>query len=220
VSKKKTDSLTDTLFPYSYTVLSAVYNRAGDSVKLALSGGESLVLPAEKYALLSLREGSTLARERLLELKKIEVFHSAKKKAIRLLEHRAYTGAQITLKLTAAKYPKEIIPEVVRELRDHGCLDDLKYAEEWVAVQLKRKPQGRGLLYAGLVRRGIDRRDAERIIGSQYPPELEKEQCELFMKKAAGRRGWEAAALLPVLARRGFGAALIRRVYKELKAIQ
>ncbi len=211
------ESLKDTLFPSHYTVVSAVYNRTGDSVKLTLSGEETLVLPAEKYALSQLREGGTLEREQLLELKKIEAFHAARKKALSLLERRAYTGARLKLKLSEAMFAENIIRQVMDNLRESGYLDDEKYGEAWIAAQIKRKPQGRLLLYAGLVRMGVPRREAERLVASGYPREVEEEQCGLFMRKLAAQRGWEADELLPALARRGFDITLIKRVYRNLK---
>ena len=123
MSKTHDASLADTLFPSSYTVISAAYSRNGDSVKLILSGDETLVLPAKEYALLNLKEESTLTREELVELKKSEALLMARKKALRLLDRRAYTGAQLKLKLSAAMYPKTVIRQVLQQLLEQGYLD-------------------------------------------------------------------------------------------------
>jgi regulatory protein len=217
MNKIDSESLHDTLFPATYTVTAAVYSRLGESVKLTLSGEEKLVLPSDRYALMQLREGSLLSREALLELKQVEARYMARKKALQLLERRAYTGAQLKFKLSQAMYPREIIRDVLADLTERGYLDDEKYAEGWIAAQIKRKPQGRRLLFAGLARKGVNRREAERLIASAYPPEREEEQCEQFMKKLACRRGWEADNLLPAVARRGFDIALIKKVYRRIR---
>jgi len=212
------DSLNDTLFPSVYTVLSAVYSRTGDSVKISLSGEETLVLPAEGYALSQLREGSELSRDELLKFKRVEAAFLARKKAVRLLDQRAYTAAQLKRKLAEAMYPAAVIKEVIDDLAARGFLDDRKYAEGWIASQIRRKPQGRRLLYMGLVRKGVARREAEQLIAAGYPAAQEEEQCRICMKKFAARRGWEAESLLPAVARRGFEMSLIKKVYRELQA--
>ncbi len=214
------DSLREQLLPSSYTVLNATYSRSGDSVKLSLSGDESIVLPSEKYALSGLKEGSDISREKLLELKKDEAFHAAKKKALRLLERRELTAAQIKLKLSEAMVPKEICLAVVKDLKGRGYLDDQKYGEAWITFQLKRKPQGRRLLYAGLLRKGVPREEAERLVREGYPEEREEEACEGLMRKLAGRRGLDADELFPFLARRGFSPALIKKVFGRLKKVR
>jgi regulatory protein len=211
------DFLQEQLFPSSYTVLASTYGRAGDSVKLSLSGEETLVLPSEKYALSGLKEGSVISREALLELKKDEALHAARKKALRLIERREYTAAQLKLKLSEAMVPKEIILAVLRDLKDRGYLNDEKYAEAWIAAQLKRKPQGRRMLYVGLVRKGVSREEAERLIREAYPEEREEEACAALMRKLAGRRGLDVGELYPALARRGFSQVLIKKVFGRLK---
>jgi SOS response regulatory protein OraA/RecX len=214
---KESDSLQEQLFPSSYTVLGAAYSRSGDSVKLSLSSEETLVLPADAYALSRLKEGSEISREELLTLKKDEAIFHAKRKALRLLERRALTAVQLKLKLAEAMVPKEIILDLLKELKERGLLNDQKYAEEWIASQLRRKPQGRRLLYVGLIRKGVPRPDAERLLAAAYPEEKEEEACQATMIKLAGRRGLDPSELLPALARRGFSPSLIKRVFARLK---
>ncbi len=211
------DNLKDTLFPSTYTVTAVTYSRSGDSVKLTLSGDEHLVLPSGKYALMNLREGSDFSREELQNLKKAEAAFTALKKALGLLERRAYTGAQLKLKLVEAMFPTEIIRDVIRDLTERGYLDDVKYAQAWIASQIRRKPQGRRLLYAGLVRKGVNRHDAEKMIADGYSAAEEEAQCEICLKKFATRRGWDAEELWPAVVRRGFDMTLIRKVYRRLK---
>jgi regulatory protein len=217
MASRDIDNLKDTLFPSVYTVTAVTYSRSGDSVKLTLSGDEQLVLSSEKYALMNLREGCEIPREELLKLKKAEAAFAARKKSLTLLERRAYTGAQLKMKLTEAMFPAEIIRDVIKDLTERGFLDDVQYAQAWIASQIRRKPQGRRLLYAGLVRKGVNRHDAEKMITDGYAPAEEEAQCEICLKKFAARRGWEAEELLPAVARRGFDMTLIRKVYRRLK---
>ncbi len=214
---KNSDSLQEQLFPSSYTILGAVYSRTGDSVKLSLSSDESLILPAEKYALTGLKEGGVLSREELLDLKKDEAMYAARRRALKLLERREFTAAQLKLKLSEAMFPKEIILAVLKDLTSRGYLNDEKYAEAWIASQLKRKPQGRRLLIIGLRRKGVAREEAERLIGAAYSQDQEEEACEALMRKVADRRGLDADELFPVMARRGFSPPLIRKVFSRLK---
>jgi regulatory protein len=217
MAKDDSESIEEILFPSSYTVLKTAYSSSGESVKLTLSGEETLVLPADKYALSKLREGSELSREELLELKRLEALFAARRKALKILERRPYTAAQLKLKLAEALVSREIIAELLADFHERGLIDDGKFAEAWIAEQLKRKPQGRRLLLAGLLRKGVSRVEAARLIAEAYPAELEEEQCAAFMKKLIGRRGLEADELLPALARRGFDVNLVKKVYRRLK---
>jgi regulatory protein len=214
---EKKDSLQEQLLPSSYTVLGVTYNRTGDSVTLALSGEETLILPSEQYALSKLREGSVIEKEDLRELKKIEAVHAARRKGLRLLERRAFTTAQLKARLGEELFSRETVEEVIRDFTERGFLNDKKYAEGWIAAQLRRKPQGRKLLYLGMLRKGIGRQQAEQMLAAGYPAELEEETCAALMAKMAERAGWEAARLLPALVRRGFSPVLAKRVFHDLK---
>jgi regulatory protein len=214
---EKKDLLQEQLFPSSYTVLGVTYSRTGDSVTLALSGEETLVLPSEQYALSQLREGSVIEKEDLKEFKKMEVLYAARRKGMKLLDRRAFTAAQLKARLGEELFSREIVEEVIRDFTERGFLNDKKYAEGWIAAQLRRKPQGRKLLYLGMLRKGIARQQAEQMLAAGYPAELEEETCAALMAKMAERAGREAARLLPALVRRGFSPALVKRVFQALK---
>ncbi|MBN2353331.1 MAG: regulatory protein RecX [Spirochaetales bacterium] len=214
---EESESLHEQLFPSTYTVLGASYSRAGDSVKLSLSHEETLVLPAEKYALSGLKEGSDLTRDNLLNLKKDETVHTARKRALKALERREYTASQLKRKLSEAMFPKEIIAAVLKDLRERGYLSDEKYARAWIESQLKRKRQGRRLLFNGLVQKGVSREEAERSIGEAYTEDQEEAACEALMRKLASRRGFIFGELFPFMARRGFSPSLIKEVFGRLK---
>jgi regulatory protein len=217
MDEKGTASFNEQIFPASYTVQAATYSRAGDSVKLTLSSDETLVLPSDTYALLKIGEGGVLEREELLRLKKIEAVHIARQKGLRLLERRAFTAAQLKARLGEELFPKEVVEEVLKDFSARGYVNDEKYGEAWIAAQLKRKPQGRRLLYLGLVRKGIGRKQADRLLTEAYPQEREEEICEKLLEKLADGRGSDGARLLNALARRGFGIPLIKKVYKRFK---
>ncbi len=214
---KEPKSLQDQLFPSDYTVLGASYSRTGDSVKLALSGEETLVLPAEKYALSRLKEGSVLTRDELLSLKKDEAVYTARRRALKLIERREYTAAQLKRKLSEAMFPREIVDSVIEDLKGRGYLNDGKYARAWIESQLKRKQQGRRLLLHGLIRKGVSREEAERTIGELFGDDREEAACEAFMRKLAARRGRLSEELFPAVARRGFDPTLIRQVFRRIK---
>ncbi|HEQ71568.1 MAG TPA: hypothetical protein ENN69_03685 [Spirochaetia bacterium] len=210
-------SLNGKLFPSSYTVLSSLYSRSGTSVKLLLSSDEQLLLPAEKYALLKLREGSELSRKDLLELKRTEAIFRTKQKAVSLLERRPYTRTALFSRLEEALFPAEAIAEVMTELEILGVVDDLKYGENWVLSQLKRKPSGRLLLAQGLRRKGISREKIEQILDTAYPAEAEDDFCAKALEKLVRRKIRDRLKLTAALSRRGFSAPVVRRVIDRFR---
>jgi regulatory protein len=215
VPEKDSSSLNAELFPTSYTVLSAVYSRSGESVRLSLSHDEQLVLPADRYALLRVGEGSVLKRAALLELKQEELIFRTKQKAIALLERRPFTVSSLAAKLGEYLFPKEVIMTVVRELTDVGYLDDGKYGENWVISQLKRKPVGRIVLSHGLRRKGIAPPLAEKILDSVYPAGVEIEYCEKALLKLQRRKVSDKRKLFAALSRLGFAAPVVKQVLAQ-----
>lgn len=211
-------SLNAKLFPALYTVLGVRFNRTADRVTLSLSHDEKLILPADLYTRGKIREGSTISKERLIDFKKSEELLRVKQKAVQLLEFRPLTAVILRTKLRERMYSSEAIDKVVDELTEKGFLDDQKYAENWVVSQLKKKPVGRGQLLRGLLGKGVDRKEAERLLGTVYSPEDEAGHCEKMLAKLLRMRpGLDAKKILPALARRGFGAQIIKKIYEQYK---
>lgn len=193
------------------------YGKNGDRVTISLSHDETLLLSAEEYARLGLREGDTLAREKLLELKRIEEIFRVRQKAVKLLEIRPLSAAGLKIRLRENLFSEEAIASVLGELAERGFLDDKKFAENWVTSRLKKKPVGRNMLLKGLLGKGVNRKEAERLLDSAYSIEDETAQCEKMLAKLLRQRTDDSRILLPALSRRGFSAAVIKRVYAEHK---
>ncbi len=136
-----------------------------------------------------------------------------------LLSRRAWTRSELATRLRRRGAPSEVAAEVVADLTARGDLDDARFARQWVETRSARG-YGPARLAAELRARGVSVTLVRAALASRNPDaELER------AREAAGRRlpslracsGDRAAARLrDHLLRRGFEAALVARVVREL----
>ncbi len=107
---------------------------------------------------------------------------------------------------------------VVRKLTRQGVLDDRRYAREWLARTLARRPMGRARLEAELAARGIDTAVAREAIEHACGERSETEWAEDALRRRAsrglGRHPYRDAA---ALRRYGFSEETIERVLGSLE---
>jgi regulatory protein len=99
------------------------------------------------------REHPAAARARRAEIDDPAVVLEA---ALRFLEPRARSVAEVRRRLTGNGYRAELVDTAIERLLDLGMLDDAAFARHWVESRDRARPRGRLGLTGELRRLGID----------------------------------------------------------------
>lgn len=142
-------------------------------------------------------------------------YSEAKEKALRLLEFRSHSEAELKNKLVSAGAAEEIADRVLDFLREYSLVNDTTYAQRLASDLSHLKKYGRRRIISELLRRGIDReiceQAADQIDTEEYPVLL-----ELMEKKLGGdtsRKSRDRA--FRYFAARGYSFDDIRRAFEE-----
>lgn len=147
---------------------------------------------------------------------------AARLAAADLLSRRAWTCAELSTRLRRRGAPPEVAAEVVADLTVRGYLDDARFARQWVETRSARG-YGPARLAAELRARGVTVALVRVALASREPvAELERAREVARRRLPALRRAHPdraAARLRDHLLRRGFEAAMVARVVRELLGV-
>ncbi len=134
--------------------------------------------------------------------------------ALRLLEKRLRSRAELETALRRRGVPAEDVIAVLGGLRRIGWIDDARFARAWIRDRLALRPSGHRRLRAELLARGVSAADAEEALAVLLP--ATKEQT--LALEQAQRRLHRLRDFPPLVARRRLVAWLRRRGF-ELSTI-
>ncbi|HVS65915.1 MAG TPA: regulatory protein RecX [Thermoanaerobaculia bacterium] len=135
-------------------------------------------------------------------------------RAVALLSRRSHFESEIRGKLRARRYPAEEIDRTLEKLRGLGYLDDRATAEQWVAGERRRRPQGRRRLSHRLERKGVDPEIVAAALDG-IDESVELEEARRAADDWTRRHGYDPRRLARHLDGRGFGKRAILVVLEE-----
>ncbi len=156
-----------------------------------------------------------------------ETLEAARSVAFRYLGYAARSQAEIERRLTKAEFAPDVVAAIVDEFTARGWLDDVKFAQDWVADRADRKRYGKSRLASELRNRGVDKETTQDALDTM------DDASELARALAAARPKWRADVmneadrdtlqsekrkLAGFLQRRGFSWGIITQVFAELTA--
>ena len=145
----------------------------------------------------------------------------AREIALRQLTVRARSRAELARALARKQVPAEVAGEVLDRLQDVGLVDDGSFARDWLAAGDRRQKSRRALL-AELSEKGVDREVLDAAAA-----DLDGDRDYLVARGFAERKAASLVGLDPqvryrrlagALARRGFSAAVVAQVTREVLA--
>jgi regulatory protein len=193
---------------------------AAGEIELHLSDGSFFFtseqdLREENVSPLELTEGLELPGAVLRRLKDRDLRRRVRDKAVDLLARAPHSVYSLRLKLLKRGFEARLVEQVLESLGEKGYLDDRRFAESWLRERIRRRPEGRALLLAGLLRRGIGRKTAEEAVSRYLSPSLEREQALRALQKLRRPGETDTIKLAKKLRARGFPYPLIRQVLEE-----
>ncbi|WP_298074986.1 regulatory protein RecX, partial [uncultured Corynebacterium sp.] len=108
-----------------------------------------------------------------------------KAKAVRLINHRARSTAELRQRLLEAEFEPEGVEEVIDRCTASGMLDDAQFAQEWVRQREKNQKKSVAVLRRELQRKGISQVLIEDALAQVDEESQEQILEELVTKKAA-----------------------------------
>jgi regulatory protein len=186
-------------------------------VHIELSDGSSFFVTEQFFESHSLAPGAEIS-ETLRESIRLEAEKAAAwDKSLELLGRRDHSTFELERKLRSREFGAEAIRIVIRRLKDFGYLDDERYAEAWIRSRLKRRPEGRSRLMAGLAKRGIRRGIIQTVLDSVYGEEEAEDAIKRAAEKILRRGAIDDETLKRKLSTRGFTYRQIQAFLQYLK---
>jgi regulatory protein len=188
-------------------------------VNLFIDGEFALGVSLNTIAQEGLYVGKVLDEAAWLRLRATEYHNKALQLAMRYLDSRPRSAAELREKLTRKEIPPEAIDSALARLQELGLVDDAAFARYWVENRQILRPRGTQALRDELRRKGIDRnvieatvRD-EELVGDQsagawqlarkalrkYAQSPDKQTFQRRMGGYLQRRGFSFDVIRPVI---------------------
>lgn len=183
---------------------------------------DRFVLGLSAFVARRLTVGQELQPEQLQALLHAEQVEHARELAIRRLEVRARSEAEIRRHLSGKQVAPEIIDEVIARLKDAKLLSDRDFAKTWVENREGFKPRSARALKYELRQKGVPSEEIARAVGKL------DEKASAYRAARPKAERWQQLDALEFknklsgfLARRGFNYQVTRetvaRIWQEMK---
>jgi regulatory protein len=154
-----------------------------------------------------LREGMTISDEQVSAIQRGEVRQECFDQALKFLQLRLQSRAEIIRKLNSREYGNAIVVSVADQLVELGYLDDVRFALAKASSASKHKHLGRRRAQIELMKAGVRGDIAERALNDVYSVS----DSAAVARNLAGRQSARLAKLEPAVARRRLMGMLVRR---------
>ncbi len=135
-----------------------------NSVQLTFDTGKPLRLSYDSYI-----EISPPVEEELSEDVFSKLFHAAEKfrcreYSFRYLSIRSRSSFEMKVYLGKKKFSRELIEEVIGDLKENGYINDEDFAEFYITAKMRTGRHGKNLIVKGLFEKGVSRDIIDRKI--------------------------------------------------------
>jgi regulatory protein len=166
--------------------------------------------------------GMELDDAKIAQLRAEDEREVAFQRALRLINYRPRTAAEIREKLERQSVPAQTIDSIFERLQTSGLVDDARFAKDWVENRAELRPRSRRALSYELKQRGVDQDTISEAIETIDDDELAY-QAALRQAHKNENLDWREFRLkmLRHLAQRGFNygtsSEAVRRVWEEIR---
>lgn len=164
-----------------------------------------------------LHVGQVLSDPDLAALEATEAFESAREMALRFLEPRPRSTAEVRQHLVKKKVAGDVIDQVVERLTSAGLLDDAAFAKYWVENREEFRPRAGRALRFELRRKGLSTEAIAKALGSVDENESAYRAGLARVKRWSGLESREfREKMVAFLMRRGFSYEVARHAAERL----
>ena len=190
----------------------------GDVTAAVFSDGSSIAVHPQVALEQSIRIGAEFSREEIEAIQLRSAAFAASDKAVEYLARREHSEQELVLKLRKKGYDAETARLAIEMCRERGYVDDRRFAVMWIESRLKKHPEGRSSLAAGLARKGVPRDVAQEVLAEHLSDEQQDDALARSLEKYLRTRSKDPAKAINHLLRRGFRYADIKRHMAGLEA--
>ncbi len=173
-----------------------------------------LELAEESVFAEALSVGMSVDASRLAALQHADQLRRCRARAWDRLSRRPHSRAEMRRALRNARFPANVVDEVLDRIAQMGYLDDKAYARQIVEARVQRAREGPLLVRQKLAQRGVAREIIDEAIAPAEDPAHQAEAARALLEKwnrrsqpADPRKRRQAAAAF--LARRGFDSEIV-----------
>ena len=183
--------------------------------------GEEYAFGLARIVAAWLQVGPFLSEENIAELQVEDAREVAYLQALKFLDYRDRSIAEVRRHLRKRDIPEIVIDDVIERLQRGGLVDDQQFAHNWVENRMEFRPRGRRALAHELQQKGISAEIIQEAI-DQCNDEVLAYQAAIKQSKKFNNLDWNdyRKKMFGFLARRGFSyevtAPVITRVWEEL----
>lgn len=163
------------------------------------------------------RPRETIA-ERRARRSEVEDPQVALEAALRFLEARPRSTAEVRRRLTTAGYRAELVDGAISRLTELGMLDDETFARAWLESRDRARPRGERALRRELAMKGIERAIVDETLDEREAaaPDADADAARLLLARHA--RALDRVADPRARRQRAY-ALLIRRGFESATAV-
>lgn len=189
--------------------------KQGDRFSIYLNEEYGFSLSGLDLSVSGLRVGQELSEDEVSEWQSRSEEGKAYNAAVRFLSYRARSQREVRDYLGRKEYPEPVIDAVVERLTASRLLDDIRFAQAWVADRMALRPRSRRVLTQELRLKGVGQDDItvalEGISEDDYASTLKR----IVDKKRREPRFADNKKLTQYLMRQGFGFADIKLALED-----
>jgi regulatory protein len=167
--------------------------------------------------------GQEISDEKIAQLRDEDARETAYQQAIKLINYRPRTQAEVARNLERHRVPQELINDTLERLRQAGLVNDELFAQQWVENRNDLRPRSRRALAFELKQKGIDSKTVEQSLEEIDDEELAYQAALQHASKLRNLE-WQdfRIKLFGFLSRRGFSyevsQPVVSRVWTEFHA--
>jgi regulatory protein len=182
-----------------------------------LDGAFAFGLSDNVVARFRLREGMVISPEMVAEIAQGEVRQECFDYAMKYLQMRLHSTAELRRKLVRREYGDGVVDGVIADLLRMGYLDDARFAKTKAMSAAEHKHHGRRRAFMELIKAGVKKEVADAALNDVYTKTDSLEAARMLAEKMAG----SLKRLDPQVARRRLAGMLMRRGfdYETIKPV-
>jgi regulatory protein len=161
--------------------------------------------------------------EKIAQLQDQDAHETAYQQALKFLNYRQRSQAELRRNLLAHQVPESIVASVLQRLQQNGLINDRSFATNWVENRLEFHPRGKRALVMELRQRGLDDEAIEQAV-EEVDEERMAYEAAIKQQRKLDTTEWQLfrQKMTNFLLRRGFNFDVInpvvRRVWEEKQA--
>ncbi len=193
----------------------------GGKFKVCFEEEGELLLSKEVIVDFGLRRNDEISSERMQQIQDAQSYQDTYIAAMRLLNYRMRTTAELRQRLHMKEFPPGAINRVLDKLTNLGLVDDVRFAEAFIASKVASKPIGKRELERKLREKGVSKETASQALSDVSNDETQIEfALQAAEIKIRSLKRYELKKrrekLVAFLARRGFDWDVIRKVVRKM----